>query len=292
VDLSDIVADLRDLLEVAVSRKVALCYDLAGHLSATEADPSQLRQVVMNLVTNASEAIEGGGTITVRTRTLKLDEDVEGPAGPAPRGWYVCLEVADTGCGMAPDTLCRIFDPFFTTKFTGRGLGLAAVLGIVRGHRGAILVKSEPGRGTTFQVLLPCPEEAIAGRAAESARSAGTVLVIDDEEIVRSVAREALERAGFRVLTAADGTQGIRSFSERREEIALVLLDMTMPGLGGEESFQVLRSIREDVKILLSSGFSEHEAIVPFEGQGLAGFIQKPYRPDELVAKVRGVLGS
>lgn len=299
VDLSALVADMQDLLEVAVSKRSILRYELAGSLPVVEADPGQLRQVVLNLVTNAAEAIgDRTGIITVRTLPTEVEKDYESPVvGRVSHGAYVSLEVTDTGCGMDRDTASRIFDPFFTTKFTGRGLGLAAVLGIVRGHRGAIDLTTAPGRGTTFRAIFPCSLEALEARttrrrSATSPRGSGTILVIDDEPVVRSVAKQSLERAGFDVVTASNGSEGIATFSSNRERIRLILLDLTMPGLSGEESFQILRTIKPDVPVVLSSGYEEQEVSRRFEGQGLEGFVQKPYRPDELVARVHIVLGG
>ena len=299
LDLSELVQDLAALLEVAVSRKGLLRYELAPELPMVEADAAQLRQVVMNLVTNASEAMAGnGGAITVSTRVMRLDQALESPVVPTvPPGRYVCLEVADAGCGMDDETLGRMFDPFFTTKFTGRGLGLAAVLGIVRGHSGAIEVHSQPDNGTTIRALFPCSKSHRAARPCavpkrEVVRGSGTVLVVDDEKIVRDVAQQTLEQTGYRVLTASNGAEGVRTFVEHKDEISLVLLDMTMPGLGGEESFRVLRGLRGDIRILLSSGYDEQEVTSRFESPAPDGFIQKPYRPADLLEKVRDVLSS
>jgi len=299
LDLSDLVRDLADLLGVAVPRKGLLHYELAPDLPLIEADAAQIRQIVMNLVTNAAEAIgASGGTITVSTRVMSVEQDTESAiAGKVVAGRYACLEVADTGCGMDDETLARIFDPFFTTKFTGRGLGLAAVLGIVRGHAGAIDVWSEPGRGTTFRALFPCSDRVrgITARVAppqEAARGSGTVLVVDDEPIVRSVAEQTLAQGGYRVLTAEDGEQGVQRFRAHEHEIALILLDVTMPGISGEEALRALRAIRGDVKVLLSSGYDEQEVTSRFTCPGPSGFIQKPYRPSELLSKIRDVLGA
>ncbi len=297
--MSDLVGDLSDLLEVAVPRKGLVHYELAPGLPLIEADAAQIRQVVVNLVTNASEAIgPEGGTITVSTRVVQLDSPQESAiVGTVAPGRYTCLQVSDTGCGMDAQTLKNMFDPFFTTKFTGRGLGLAAVLGIVRGHSGSIDVRTEPGRGTTFRALFPCAEGARlkpprAAPPPEVARGSGTVLVIDDEPIVRSMAEQVLTAGGYRVLTAADGHEGIRQFTAHDGEVTLILLDMTMPGMGGEEVFGILKSLRDDVRVLLSSGYDEQEVTQKFEGPGPAGFIQKPYRPSDLLAKVQDVLGA
>ncbi len=302
LDLNELVRETAFLLESSISRKVACRYNLAPALPPVEADPTQIRQVLMNLVTNASEAIgDREGAVTISTGVVWADRDYLTSTyldEDLPEGFYVYVEVSDTGCGMDPETQKRIFDPFFSTKFTGRGLGLAAVLGIVRGHRGAIKVYSEPGKGSTFKVLLPCANRPGAGRRQPPPSAvggiewsgSGTVLVVDDEEAVRSLARTALEERGLRVLTAADGREAVDVFRRHAGEIDLVVLDMTMPGMGGEETFGELRRIRPDVRVILSSGYNEQEAVNRFAGKGLAGFLHKPYRPSELVERVRQLL--
>ncbi|MEQ8225292.1 MAG: response regulator, partial [Candidatus Eremiobacterota bacterium] len=257
-----------------------------------EGDATQLRQVIMNLIINASDAIgEYSGVISLNTGIMYCDHTYLSESyinENLPEGYYVYLEVADTGCGMTRDIQNKIFDPFFTTKFTGRGLGLAAVLGIVRSHHGTIKIYSEPGRGTNFRVLFPVSN--IDSKIIEKEKSEGkswhgkgTVLVVDDEKTVRTVAKAMLSKLGFTVLTADDGTTGLEIFKNNINDIGAVLLDMTMPHMNGEETFMELRRLRQDVQVILSSGYNEQEAISRFPGQGLAGFIQKPYRIDELV---------
>ena len=297
VDLNELVTEIGNLLEVSVSKNVALSYDLARELPPVVADRTQLHQVVMNLITNASDSIgDGGGVVTLRTGRLwcdraylsetYLDDNLD-------EGEYLYLEVSDTGCGMDADTLQRIFDPFFTTKFTGRGLGLASALGIVRGHRGAIKVSSSPGSGTTFTVLLPVGrsaphvEEAARRPGADEGDVGGKVLLVDDEDAVREIGMRLLEQAGFEVVGAADGREAVDYYREHANEIACVLLDLTMPRMGGEETFKELRRIREDVRVVLSSGFSEQEVVGKFDGDGIVGFVQKPYRFEKLVSEVQ-----
>lgn len=300
LDLTAQVEEMVHLLEVSLPKTVVLKLDLRRGLPTISADAAQVQQVIMNLVINAAEAIgETSGLITLATgvqyldaamiRALLVGQDV------AP-GAYVYLEVSDTGCGMDPDTVGRIFEPFFTTKFTGRGLGLSAIMGIVRGHKGALKVYSEVGRGTTFKVLFPSQgptQEAVSADPGEVAwQGAGLVLVVDDDETVRSVARQTLELKGFEVLEAEDGLVALELLQRRGSDIALVLLDMTMPHLGGEATFREMRQVRPDIRVILSSGYNEQEALSRFMGKGLKGFLQKPYGPKELLAKVQSVLGT
>jgi len=300
INLSTVVEDLTRLLEVSISKKAVLKYDLAPNLPATEADAAQIQQVIMNLITNASEALgERSGAISIATSVVRADraylattfsdEDLA-------EGRYVYLEVADTGCGMDAATRDKIFDPFFTTKFTGRGLGMSAVLGIVRGYHGAIKVYSEVGKGTTFKVFLPCAAgepRAIAETATGAEgewRGSGTVLVVDDEEVIREIASLMLAEMGFATLTANDGLEGVETLRAHGDEIVLVLLDMTMPRMNGEETFTEMRRVRPDIRVVLSSGYNQQSATQRFSGKGLAGFIQKPYMPDKLQSVLRSVL--
>ncbi|NIA13520.1 MAG: PAS domain S-box protein [Nitrospiraceae bacterium] len=300
VDLSGLVREMLHLLEVSISKKVALKCHLDDNLPATQGDATQLRQVVMNLITNASDAIgEQSGAISLRTGVMDCDTDYLSETyldDDLPEGPYVYIEVTDTGIGMGADTQAKLFDPFFTTKFAGRGLGLAAALGIVRGHRGAIKVYSEVGHGTSFKVLFPAVSQPAEPEEEQhhfgDIKGEGTVLVIDDEKAIRDVARNALERCGFQVLTAVDGQEGVDLFRENAEGIVLVLLDMTMPRMGGDEAFRGIRRIRGDVPVVLSSGYNEREAIERFSGEGLAGFLQKPYQAEQLLDKLGEVLSG
>ncbi len=302
VDVSEYIRRSAPLIESSIPKHVDLSFDLAGELPPIEADAAQLQQVIMNLVINGAEAIgPQGGRVTVATRPVSLDEGyihallLDEEIRP---GLYVTMEVSDTGCGMDEKTVARIFDPFFTTKFLGRGLGLAAVQGIVRGHQGAIKVNSNPGHGTTFRILFPAvapgPRKAAPEAAAKPREEAecGTVLVIDDEEVIRSTANNALRRLGYAVVTASDGTEGIAVFRALKDRIVVVLLDMTMPGISGEETLRELRKIKPDVAVVLSSGFGEAEALRRFGGHRLAGFLQKPYSVRTLASRVKAAAGG
>lgn len=300
VNLNDLIHETLELLKLSVSKKATVRLMLGESLPAIEADVSQMRQVLMNLVINASEALNhGSGTITLASGSLNVTRDYLHRAqisGELPEGLYVFLEVIDDGCGMDPETRSKIFDPFFTTKFTGRGLGLPAVHGIVRSHRGMIVVYSEPGRGTTFKILVP----AVAGVAERIElpaprqamwRGQGTILLVDDEPSVRSVARRALERIGFQVVEAVDGQDCVGQFSQNPDGYALVLLDLTMPRMDGEEAFRALRNLRPDIRVLLMSGFNKSEAAQRFLGKGLGGFLQKPFEVGQLEEEIRRILG-
>ena len=308
LDLGMLVDEMAHLLEVSISKKAVLKYNFADNLPAINGDATQIRQIIMNLITNASEAIgDKSGVVALSTGAMDCDraylDDVNeillaGLDEPLGEGIYVYIEVVDTGCGMDAETIEKIFDPFFTTKFTGRGLGMSAVLGIVRGHHGAIKIHSELGRGTTFKVLFPAGElpaggDAIQERdadAAEAWRGRGTVLIADDEESIRAVGKQALCSMGFSVLTAADGREAIEIFGARADEIVCVLLDLTMPHMDGEQAFGELRRIRPDIQVILCSGYNEQDATQHFVGKGLAGFIQKPYDLSALRGKLMEVL--
>jgi len=249
----------------------------------------------MNLISNARESVEdGSGHIRIVTGIMDpsevAKEHIVGNSEMEP-GLYVFLEVSDDGCGMVPETRLRMFDPFFTTKFTGRGLGLASVLGIVRGHSGLIVLDSEVGRGTRFQVLLPARSESSAERPIRSEprsawRSDGTVLVVDDDEGVRELAGATFRRAGLRVLLASDGREGLELFRQHAEEIQVIVLDRTMPTLGGDTVFEEIRRIQPAVPVILISGYSEDRAVDQI-GKSLDAFLQKPFEPAALLDTVR-----
>jgi two-component system cell cycle sensor histidine kinase/response regulator CckA len=298
LSMNELVREMGHLLSVGISKKVRLQYDLQESLPVVQADSTQLRQVVMNLITNANEAMsEKGGIIHISSSALVLnDEDLKEPGLKDLKiGPYVCLEVSDEGSGMDAATQARIFDPFFTTKFTGRGLGLAAVLGIVRGHHGGIVVHSQAGQGTAFKILLPAyagPADVAEEGSVTPAtwRGQGLVLVADDEPTVRTVGRRMLEKAGFTVLEASDGLEALDLFRHHIADVRLVLLDLTMPRMDGEACQRQMELLRPDVQILLTSGYSEQDVASRFAGRRIAGFVQKPFRANELIEKVRKAL--
>jgi len=298
LDLNALIEDTTRLLQVSISKHSVLKFSLAAALPTVLGDATQLRQVVMNLVINASEAIsDKSGFISITTGLTRADRPyLAGTffAPDLPEGDYVYLEIADNGGGMAPEVQARIFDPFFTTKFTGRGLGLAAVLGIVRGHKGALKVFSEAGWGTTFKILLPCAEgpaetTGTAAPAPAAWRGSGTALVVDDEETVRVTTARLLESLGFSTRLADNGRTGVEEFSATPDDIALVVLDLTMPHMDGEEAFRQIIALRPAARVLLMSGFNEQETVARFTGKGLAGFLQKPFTLPGLREKLQQI---
>jgi len=305
IDLNELIKENREILSTSVSHYVTFDLQLAANLPPIRADAGQIQQVIMNLVINAVEAIgEQPGTITLRTGVQECDQTylqrsrLEEKPAPGP---YIFVEVSDTGHGMDKSTLERMFEPFFTTKFTGRGLGMSAVQGIVRAHHGAIMVDSQLGRGTTVRVLFPVAQPAAstvtaASTAAPETEEAptdattGTILVIDDEEMVCELLADALCPMCSRVLTAHDGEEGTRLFQEHAVEIECVILDLTMPRQDGIQTYQALRSIRADVPIIITSGYSQQDVLQRLNGPRMDGFLQKPYLLDELRRVVGEVL--
>ncbi len=299
LDLSRTVHEMVQMLAVSISKKVQISYHLDDHLPAVEADPSQVHQIIMNLIINASDAVgDRDGTIEVSTghrffNSRELDDGYPHSSGQAP-GPYVYIQVTDSGCGMDPATMARIFDPFFTTKFTGRGLGLAAVLGIVRGHNGHIKINSRPGHGTTFHVLFPASAKPLATSTAISDPDPwtghGTILVVDDEANVRIALERMLHRLGFSVCTAGDGLEAIRVFSKNTHAFVALVLDLTMPQMDGEETYRELLKIRPDIPVLIASGYDADEISMRFPTHCSIGFIQKPFTSESLKQALRRLL--
>jgi CheY-like chemotaxis protein len=298
VDLSEVVIQTGKLVHPSIPPKVQLRLELDKHLPLLLADPGQIQQVVMNLVINAAESIgDAAGLVLVKTgRQTVTVEPLPGLVSGekvAP-GEYVFLEVLDNGVGMDKQTMQKIFDPFFSTKFTGRGLGLAAVLGIIRQHKGGVQVHSVLGRGTSFRVLFSAAEHVPPHTAEEDVREdlrgAGTVLAIDEEEVIRNFTRSALEAYGYQVLLARDGYEGVRMFQERSSDIGLVLLDMAMPGMDGLETLKRIREVRADVPVVVCSGFGDVEVEKRFEGMKISAFFQKPYTVKQLAKEVKAFI--
>ncbi len=295
-DLTAEVREIQDLLEASARTRAKLDFQLAEDLPAILADPIQIQQVLMNLIVNAAESGEGGVEVRIETKAIELDEAgirAYLPGSPLKPGRYVALDVIDRGSGMDSETIERIFDPFFTTKSAGRGLGLAASLGIIHRHRGGIRVQSRPGAGTQFRVVFPASDQIVRPppeRPVTDLSGHGVVLVVDDDDYILQAVYVALESYGYSVLLANSGALAIRIFEERSDQIDLVLLDMLMPGMSGEETYRALRAIRPDVKVLLSTGFAPDEAAQRFTEEGLVGFLRKPYDPDQLAGEVQRII--
>ena len=304
IDLNRLVSEMTQLLEAAISKLAVLELEPAADLPAIEGAATQIRQIVMNLIMNASDALGGKkGRITVRTGTLEADREALDATylnENLPPGRYVYVEVADTGCGMDEATKKKLFDPFFTTKSSGRGLGMAAVKGILRSHKGALQLATQVGQGTTFRILFPASDLPLPGAPAAEPPAVGvppapkrrggaaTVLIVDDDITIRAVTTIALEGAGYLVLTAEDGREAIEAYRRHKDEIAAILLDLNMPELSGDEAFRELQQLGVEVPVIISSGSAEEEVVelIP----GLAGFIHKPYKAEALIAKMRQVL--
>ncbi len=305
LDLSKLVDEMSHLLKSCLSKKAQLTKQMDPELPWIQADAAQMQQVIMNLLTNASDAIgeDKPGIITVSTGALECSEAylAQSYLPEKPKvGRYVFLEVSDTGCGMDERTKAALFDPFFSTKFIGRGLGLAAVLGIVKGHNGAILFRSEPGEGTTFRVLFPALAGSANGRNKEAEslqreeiwQGSGTILVVDDDPSVRRLAVRMLEQIGFQTLQAGDGREGVEQFKSNVQSITGVILDLTMPHMSGVEASLDIQQICSTTPIILSSGYDESEISERYNGYGIAGFLQKPYKMAKLRAVMKNILGT
>ncbi len=303
VELEEIVKEMGELLRASIPSSTFIRYAFDKEVPCLSGDASQIRQVALNLLTNASEAIgDGGGEIALMVQTLECStemlSEMDFSEGLEP-GNYVVLRVSDTGEGMDEVTRKKIFEPFYSTKFAGRGLGLAAVVGIVRAHGGGIQIETEPGRGTSISILFP-PSAAGAKKEASAdeerpndwqgqGQGQGKVLLVEDEESARELARIVLERAGIEVIEAVDGIEALAIFAADPETFSCVLLDLTMPNLDGVETYSRLRAIRPDIQVVLCSGFPEQAAMSRFADLGLAGFLKKPYDPDELLSCLQGL---
>jgi len=300
IDFNEIIDEMMHFLKTSISKKARLKLDFSEKLPLIQGDATEIRQIVMNLVINASEALgEDSGDISIATTSMRLRrETLDGLLWGAdlPAGEYVSIEVGDTGCGMEPDIISKLFEPFFTTKFTGRGLGMSAVSGIIRGHQGAMEIVSDPGKGTFFRVFFPALKEKSGRRVSAAPPVAhasvvdATVLLVDDEEAVRTVGKNMLRKIGYHVIIASDGPEALNIFNLQGEEIDIVILDLTMPGLSGEETLDRLKDIRSNVPVIISSGFSVSDILPNMIEHGSAGFLQKPYTMETLKEELQRAL--
>jgi PAS domain S-box-containing protein len=298
VNISDLVREISALIQTSIPKHVDIRLELEEKPPLVTADASQVQQIIMNLIINGAEAIppEQLGSVLVKTGYQQVDEDyiqsTDFASDTVQPGGYVSLEVHDTGKGMDAETQTRIFDPFFTTKMEGRGLGLAAVLGIVRSHKGFIRVQSQPGAGTNFRVLLPADANARLRPPVlrDDLRGTGSILVVEDEDVIRRAAKTTLEFYGYTVMLAEDGEQACRILEQRLLEIDAVLLDLVMPKMGGESVWRTLHRIRGDIPVVLTSGYSDADAQARFTGKATAGFLRKPFTAAALGQAIKKAL--
>jgi CheY-like chemotaxis protein/two-component sensor histidine kinase len=297
VDLSGLVAEMLELLRISISKHATLTVDLPRNLPAVRANAVQLRQVVMNLITNASEALgDKNGVISVTIAKAESGQVPLADRQPDARiHGYLRLQVSDSGCGMTEGVLTRIFDPFFTTKFSGRGLGLASVQGIIRSHGGTISVTSSPGQGSRFQILIPCVGESVLDSSEIASPASvpdiggvtGTVLLVEDEEALRLAVSKMLRKEKFSVIEAGDGTTGASLFLANEPQIDVVLLDLTLPGMSGQDVLEELQRIRPDVRVILTTAYSRDIAFSSMGKQHPWSYVRKPYRFSEVVTLLR-----
>ena len=293
---------LNDVIERVVTlfgrtrKEITIRRSLQEHLWAVEADAGQMEQALLNLLVNAWEAMPGGGEVVIETANVTVEDNTPGRPPDAAPGRYICITVADTGVGMDAQTQARIFEPFFTTKKTGSatGLGLSSVFGSVQNHHGFITVRSAKGRGTTFRVYLPASAPAsarsIAAPTLDAGREPATLLLVEDEEMVAAIAEQMLTRIGHKVFLARSGAEAVSIYQARRAAIDLVILDLIMPGMGGAETFDRLKAIDPEVRVLLSSGYSLNGQAADILNRGCRGFIQKPFTIEQLSRKIREIL--
>jgi len=295
INLNDLIIDMNSLVEASISKKVKLSYSLLPDLPGIKGDATQIRQIVMNLILNGSEAIENKGTIDVTTsiisQTLSDLESLTINYNLTP-GEYVLLEVSDSGCGIESGKLKQIFDPFFTTKFTGRGLGLAAVSGIIRSHNAGLQVKSVIDKGTSFKIFFPVSHEEydhdkiIVEKHPAFINKNLTVLIADDEKYIRDLTTKMLNISGYKVHLARNGREAIEVFIKKKDEISCILMDLTMPELDGKEALTEIRKIDPDIPIIITSGYCEHDIISKFSNEKISGFLQKPYNLEDIISAI------
>jgi two-component system, cell cycle sensor histidine kinase and response regulator CckA len=299
IDCNALIGEIALILQRTIDPRIAIEVDPDPLLSLIEGDEAQIQQALMNICLNARDALPKGGSLKIASRNQRMIPDQAFRQRGMKEGSYIRLTISDTGTGMSPEVRERIFEPFFTTKAKGQGtgLGLSMVYGIIQNHGGMIEVQSQPGRGSTFAVFLPAIASAsVNGEELPSVPDAHqgeeTILLVDDEEIIRGLGIDILEDRGYRVFSASEGKEAVSIYRERRREIDLVILDVMMPGIGGKETYRQLRAINPRVKVLLSSGYSTDGEVGEILKQGVSGFVQKPYREEELAARVREVLDA
>ena len=297
IDCNALIGEIVLILQRTIDPRIAIEVDPDPRLYLIEGDEAQVQQALMNICLNARDAMPQGGTLKIASRNQRMVPDQASRQRGMKEGNYIRLTLADTGTGMSPEVRDRIFEPFFTTKAKGQGtgLGLSMVYGIIQNHGGMIEMQSHAGRGSTFSVFLPAIDSAALNGeelppVLDIHQGQETILLVDDEEIIRGLGVDILEDRGYRVFSASEGREAIRIYRERIREIDLVILDVMMPGIGGKETYRQLRAINPQVKVLLSSGYSTNGEVGEILKQGVSGFVQKPYREEELAAKVREVL--
>ncbi|MBN1101870.1 MAG: response regulator, partial [Deltaproteobacteria bacterium] len=293
LSLSDLVRETLPSVSHTLEPAVHIDTDLPPDVQAVEADLVQMQMVLSAILSNASEAIEGEGHVRISTRNEYLDEETAGACPDIGPGRYVSLTIEDNGKGMDEETRGRVFEPFFTTKFQGRGLGMPAVYGIVRNHGGCVLVESMIGKGTTVRVYLPAVEPAKVKpgiRRAEPSRGAGTILLVEDEEMIMEVSRALLEKLGYRVLAAENGKEAVRIATSLEESIDLAVLDVILPDMAGKEVYRCLLEARPGLKVIVCSGYSQEGPAQEILDAGAQGFLQKPFSLDVLMEKLREVM--
>lgn len=295
INLNDLIIDMNSLLEASISKKVKLSYSLLPELPGIKGDATQIRQILMNLLLNGSDAIENNGTIEVTTSEVELTsadlETLTISFNLAP-GNFILLEVKDSGCGIESEKIKQIFDPFFTTKFTGRGLGLAAVSGIIRSHNAGLLVESVIGQGTCFKIFFPVspdtydPDKQVKQKHPSFINKNLTVLIADDEKYIRDLTTKMLSISGYKVHLASNGREAIEVFRDKKDEISCILMDLTMPELDGREALTEIRKINPDIPIIITSGYCEFDIVSKFTDQKISGFLQKPYNLEDIISAI------
>jgi two-component system cell cycle sensor histidine kinase/response regulator CckA len=294
-NLNSVITESLKIISGTFDKSIIIETDLDRSLPTVEIDIGQIQQVLINLCVNARDAMPGGGRMTIQSTLAVLsDSDVHNQLDARP-GWFAVLTVSDTGIGMDDHVKQRIFEPFFTTKEKGKGtgLGLSMVYGVVKNHGGFVNVYSEVGDGSTFKIYLPLsgkPEVLERDSDEEMAGGHESILIIDDEEVIREVAGEILSSYGYHVQLAADGEEGVKIYKKQEPRSDLVILDMIMPRQGGRETLLKLKKINPAIKVLFSTGYSQNEKVNEIISLGVNGFIQKPYQVNNLLSKVREIL--